>query len=1119
MAYSKQQQDGGFESAKSKFIGLDGGLQLKSDPFLTQPPSVTTAKNVWNITPGQVRSLPPIQQGNYASASTYPIYGLYVHEPTDPYTTGDVLVHTETTDANSLMSPSLVSGIGFPSPATTNAVTFPGTIKTRPIGPSTPLYSSNGTRYDNGTSAPFHIVASATLPLAFVVVPGAVNQVPTTGQFLDIKSNTLSSPISLSGVTHASDVMENPASPGQFIVWTISAGQLSPTIYGLVNGVPSIITNSLNGTSLTTSTGASYCTVNFNGAGYIVQQSKSINIQDGNIYAFNTVTGVYTTLATGVDALGVGAWVAGSTLFVAYGTGGTSVVVAAFNTSLVGGTVATFSQSRTSFGLTGYAAGGVGVVWVQDVVSSSTNAAAYVSACTFTYSGTNVTAGTVTQICNPAGVCISSRGLAWGKNTGTVLVRTGSRDLFAPTNSSASPTYFLIDPQCRVVGRCFDGTAPADYSLVSNTSTTLTLDASNWCLPRPSLSPTPDSACTVQAVFPAWRTIVEGFNQGPYTVGQLNSASSLQLGNLGPPNAVAYSGAILILTIPEGMAAPSTVIAGRSIMISGTAVTTLYDGSMPVEAGFHEQPHWPSAGAVVTNTSGNPTGTYLYRYIYRWVDANGQVHRSSPSPALSVTQSSIWTSQNISVPYIMYTQRSISSMNIELYRTDPAGTLFYLVSSTTVPSLFNISSAITNGFVTISDGSPTTASASFGVAYPGYWQSSYESSPPPSFIWQVTAQGRVFGLAQVDGGYRVYYSNVWTPGVTVEFNVQGYLTCPPELGDCRSLDVLDDKVMIFGTVGVGFFNGAGPGVTPGTNGIDLDINNPAFSPITPIPNAAGIVGTGCPVEIPSGVLYQSYEGILEIDRSLKSTPVGAAVDNITGTYGQAQVVYGQGILLSKLQAVLFTNPSGDSLLFDYNQRKWTTWTNAAVGPISGAVQRRDGTIYIAQQPVVGGTLPATFTANGATVNSGVSVLYSPTNPANVLASVTGITPPQYQVETPWLWSGDIPGGEGDVWEAGILGTYYNPHILKVEVATNYQAYGIIAGDTQSFPVNAAPYPSYQFRVHPPVTSRIWAVRFRITVLPPATGTITTFDLARITGIMLFSGSMQGNTRIGAGVSR
>jgi hypothetical protein len=254
-----------------------------------------------------------------------------------------------------------------------------------------------------------------------------------------------------------------------------------------------------------------------------------------------------------------------------------------------------------------------------------------------------------------------------------------------------------------------------------------------------------------------------------------------------------------------------------------------------------------------------------------------------------------------------------------------------------------------------------------------------------------------------------------------------------------------------------------------------------------------------------------------LDRGLQTQFVGAPIDSLTGVYGDVLTTYGTGTLLSKLQSVVFTNPAGDSLLYDYNKNKWAQISANASGPIASIVQRGDGLIYAAQQSVSGATLPTTYSCSGTggAQNNGISVMYT-ANQTTSFNSQTNITQALYGVETPWITLGEGPAGEGAIWGMQLLGQYVNPHILYIETAVNYGTYN---ASPQMFPINSAPTSGYQFRVGTPKGVRASSVRYRISISPPSPApstNATAADFVHITGIQILSGTMQGNTYLGNG---
>jgi hypothetical protein len=1164
----KSQQNQGFENAKSTFVQFDGGLNLNDDPIVIQPPQTTTATNVWYATPGQVRSLPPFIQGQFSNFNFTNTYAVYPRDVQEPFTTGDVLALAEIPDVDWRQNSTLPATLTAPFLVTGSAK---GASRQHSTSPLYPINIRQKLTYTPDSIPP----ASVTSPMlsmasnagwgVLVTSTNSGTAVTASLSIVDASANTVSEipfVISYTASVLQYDIVEFAGNPGIFLFAYVStSGSIATVNFLRINktAAGALASTSLGTATLTNTTTPvvgipvtpSWQLVSATSATYFacngVAAGNNVILRQVNTGALGTTFTLTTTSTNPGTALG--AWVddTGAFVFVAYNgqANNADARVVMFNTSTNAfGTPAgvAITNASTIIQLTGYAKNGICTIWGCSSRASATNTSPFpnpiwslsIRSATYTYSFPTITQASSNgnaggfYLYQATGICLASRAanLLPNSTSGVVLARTGSVDPNTTVATQyAQPTYVFVDHLCRVVGALPTGQAPADTSLYTPLGASFNVD--QQMLPAvPKLS-NPNAASMLEYIFPIWQPVVEGFNAGPYTAAQLNNGGAFTVGGFGPPNIVQYRVQLISATLAANLSTSSAVTAGRSQVFSGL-LPLLFDGRSVSEAGWINAPHWPVAGTA-TGTITLPAGTYLYRAIYRWFDAAGQIHRSSPSPALSVTVPVGGVNvQNILVPNPPFTARLSnaggtvpgSGLGIELYRTDAGGTTFYLVgSANAVQAQSQIAGAnfsLNSFYTNFADSTPPTTSSAFGVAFPAYWQSHYQSSQLPNFVWQCSSQGRHFALACVDGSYRVYFSNVWSPGIAPEWSVTGYVQVPPELGDCRSMAPLDDKILIFATRGVGVFNGQGPGTAPGSNGIDLDVGV-GFSLVVPIPNSSGVQGSGCPVTLPTGVMYQAAEGFSMIGRGLEvDHEVGAPVEVLTGYYGTAGTQFATGNVLPEMTAVVFTNPSGDALVFDYQSKKWSTWRATDTGPIAGIVQRQDGTIYAAQQLVSGATLPTNYTAKGVSVNNGISVLYQP---GASLPSQTNFTLPNMVVETPWLNVGEVPGGEGAAWEALLLGQYFSPHILQVEIATNFGDYGNVANYITQFPVSTDPKP-YQFRIRTPNGARVFSIRYRITLLPPAVAPVSVIsDYARITGLMVFSGSMQGNSRLGYGVSR
>ena len=83
---------------------------------------------------------------------------------------------------------------------------------------------------------------------------------------------------------------------------------------------------------------------------------------------------------------------------------------------------------------------------------------------------------------------------------------------------------------------------------------------------------------------------------------------------------------------------PDVQVLGNNAVIAGGAVT-MYDGASVVEQNFHIYPNSLTWSSISTSGGGmglsGANSLYGYIFVYEWIDNQGQVHRSSPSPVVN----------------------------------------------------------------------------------------------------------------------------------------------------------------------------------------------------------------------------------------------------------------------------------------------------------------------------------------------------------------------------------------------------------------------------------------------------------------------------------------------------
>jgi hypothetical protein len=121
-------------------------------------------------------------------------------------------------------------------------------------------------------------------------------------------------------------------------------------------------------------------------------------------------------------------------------------------------------------------------------------------------------------------------------------------------------------------------------------------------------------------------------------------------------------------------------------------VLQMYDGQNVCEHGFLVYPY--RVGTATAGSGGSlSAGTYGYIATYEWMDGQGQLHRSAPSAAVSVTAVANDT-VNVTVPTLLLTAKT--GVKIQIWRTQVNGTVYYQITNFNASgSLFNSTSANT----------------------------------------------------------------------------------------------------------------------------------------------------------------------------------------------------------------------------------------------------------------------------------------------------------------------------------------------------------------------------------------------------------------------------------------
>lgn len=408
-----------------------------------------------------------------------------------------------------------------------------------------------------------------------------------------------------------------------------------------------------------------------------------------------------------------------------------------------------------------------------------------------------------------------------------------------------------------------------------------------------------------------------------------------------------------------------------------------YDSVRAVEHGFLVFPELTNAGSASVGGFMSD-GTYQFTAVYSWTDNRGQIHRSAPATPLTVVLSSGTSTQktNINVSTLRLTEKS--DVIIELYRTENVGDIFYKVTSTTSPTHSNElvdTIQISNGL----------ADASIISLEPLYTTGDVlENTAPPSATIVTNFQNRLL-LAGLEDPNQLAYSKIFTPGFSVSFNDTLTRSVKPVGGGITALASIDDKAIIFKSSALFFFSGAGP------NNLGQQDD---FTENEIISTDVGTEEKNSIVLTPQGLMFKSKKGIYLLSRGLSLEYIGAPVEAFNDlTITSAKVV-------TDSNQVRFTTSDGSTLVYNYNEQKWSTFENHAADSAEIVEDtyyylRPDGLLYVQTEE---------FSDNGA--------------------------PIKLALETGWMSFAGLQGFKR-VYRLLLLGDYKSTHKLRFRVAYDY----------------------------------------------------------------------------------
>jgi hypothetical protein len=416
-----------------------------------------------------------------------------------------------------------------------------------------------------------------------------------------------------------------------------------------------------------------------------------------------------------------------------------------------------------------------------------------------------------------------------------------------------------------------------------------------------------------------------------------------------------------------------------------------YDAVKPVEHGFQV---WPENVQSTTSTgSGDITaGTYFYQFCYEWTDNQGLLHRSAPSIPIKQDTTTPSSTNTLYVPTLRLTYKiAPNPVRIVGYRWSVAQQVYYQFTSLTSPVLNDP----TVDYVVITDTNADSAILGQTLLYTT--GGVLENIAAPASIASALFNNRLW-LIDAEDQNLLWYSKQVIEGVPVEmsdlltFYVAPTSGAQGSTGSITAISAMDDKLIIFKKDAIYYVTGSGPDNTGANSG---------YSDAIFITSSVGCNNPNSIVLMPQGLMFQSNKGIWLLGRDLNTKYIGDGVE----AYNNQPVLSAKSVPATNY--VLFILSNSVTLMYDYYVGQWGTHSNKQA--LSSTLFNNVLT-YLTQQGTVLQEASGSYTDDSSPV----------------LVSLT----------TSWINMAGLQGYER-FYFMYLLGTYYSPYKLNVQLAYDY----------------------------------------------------------------------------------
>ena len=374
----------------------------------------------------------------------------------------------------------------------------------------------------------------------------------------------------------------------------------------------------------------------------------------------------------------------------------------------------------------------------------------------------------------------------------------------------------------------------------------------------------------------------------------------------------------------------ASIEAGRSFAFTGGFLSG-YDKSSIFEQGFVVYP------AIQQIVEANATGDglphpitsgsdYKYIAIYEWADANGNVHRSYPSPHESFIPSGANKKATIFVYPPSFSRKPESGrIKIVLYRTEAGGGIFYRIGSKSVsyPAEYSAEQFEDDG-----KNLDITANEQLYIVI------ARENDFMGSCNDIIAHRGRAVVVRSDDV---VAYSKPIVEGEEIGFNESFSFVLPADNSKVVGIESNLDHLLIFSEENAYFVSGEGP----------TALGEGGFTNIRVFAAGQGARKGSAHVDTPIGVFYQAERGIYLVRRDLSVVYHGAPVED-----SSTRLLVGATLVDSTNEVRFLLSNSGTAsgsdyyLIYNYYFQKWALWTVAYTSSAWQVGEVYNGTVFL-----------------------------------------------------------------------------------------------------------------------------------------------------------------------------